>query len=241
MRTRQRILLGLLLICLLLLHGLASAANIPQPPTRNIYVSDFASMMDAGGREKILSTGRDLEKKTKAQLVIVTVNSLEGESIEDYANTLFRAWGIGQQGKDNGVLLLIAKEDRKFRIEVGYGLEGAITDGYSGEVLDGMVEDFRQEEYTRGIVHAYGKLAKKIYEEYQADPSESAREVLDESEDLTLSDMLYIVLMIIFILFCVYHGGGSGGGISIGGSSSGGGGGGFGGGRSGGGGASGGW
>ena len=141
----------------------AETAILP-PPTQDIYVVDDAGMVEPEDRQKILSMGRDLDHATKAQVVVVTMNTLGPDSIEDYANRLFRKWGIGDKKKNNGVLLLIAKEDRKFRIEVGYGLEGAITDGYAGSVLDGMKADFRSGKYSPAIVAAYGKLTQKAYE-----------------------------------------------------------------------------
>ena len=97
--------------------------TLPEPPTEEIYVADFAHMMQGEDREKMLAIGGDLDSRFGAQLVVVTVDRLDGEEIESYANRLFRAWGIGDAEKNNGVLLLIAKEDRKFRVEVGYGLE----------------------------------------------------------------------------------------------------------------------
>ena len=141
----------------------AETAILP-PPTEDIYLVDDAGMVEPEDRQKILSMGRDLDHATKAQVVVVTMNTLGPDSIEDYANRLFRKWGIGDRKKNNGVLLLIAKEDRKFRIEVGYGLEGAITDGYAGSVLDGMKADFRSGKYSAAIVAAYGKLTQKAYE-----------------------------------------------------------------------------
>lgn len=144
----------------------ASEPDFPAKPASNIYVSDNAGIIDGEAEDIIYSAGKDLDNKYGAQLVVVTINSLNGEDIDSYTNTLFRKWGIGNKEKNNGVLLLIAKEDRKFRIEVGYGLEGAITDGYSGTVLDGMKPYFRNEEYSQGIVEAYGKLADKVYNEY---------------------------------------------------------------------------
>ena len=150
--------------CLFLLPGGCRAAMALLPaPTQDIYLVDDASMVEPEDREKILAMGRELDRKTKAQIVVVTMTSLKTESIEDYANKLFRQWGIGDKTKNNGVLLLIAKEDRKFRIEVGYGLEGAITDGYAGSVLDGMKAGFRKEEYSPAILAAYGKLVQKAY------------------------------------------------------------------------------
>lgn len=93
---------------------------------------------------------------------------------------MFRNWGIGDAAKNNGVLLLIAKEDRKFRIEVGYGLEGAITDGYAGSVLDGMKADFKSENYSEAIVTAYAELTQKVYEEYGAEVPENVKDVAEE-------------------------------------------------------------
>lgn len=232
------------LLWMVFLCGTAAAANIPQPPMHNIYIADYAKMMSESEREKLLTIGKDLDSKSGAQIVVVTVNSLEGESIEEYANTLFRSWGIGDKAKDNGVLLLIAKEDRKFRIEVGYGLEGAITDGYAGEVLDGMKSDFKQEYYDSGILTAYSLLAQKVYDEYGISPSEESQQVF-ESQELSTMEMGILVGILFLIVYLSMKFGQTRVGRAIGfggsgssGSSSGGG---YGGGRSGGGGASGGW
>lgn len=153
-------------------YGTALAADIPAPPKKEIYVADYAGMVMSEEKQEILTIGQDLDKRFGAQLVVVTIVSLQGESIEEYANELFRKWGIGDRKKNNGVLLLISKEDRRFRIEVGYGLEGALTDGYTGEVLDGMVPYFRNGDYSAGIADAYFKLAGKTYDEYGAAPPE---------------------------------------------------------------------
>lgn len=130
-------------------------------------------MVNSEDRQSILAMGKELDRATKAQVVVVTMHTLEGESIESYANRLFRTWGIGDKKKSNGVLLLIIKDDRKFRIEVGYGLEGAITDGYSGSVLDSMKADFRKGNYSPAILSAYGKLTKKAYEAENMAPPEN--------------------------------------------------------------------
>ena len=157
------VLLTVIACCTYLLFGEddTTLSSLPSAPTHDIYVADFAGMVGAEERQKMLSIGQDLDKRFEAQLVVATVNSLEGESIESYANQLFRSWGIGNAEKNNGVLLLIAKDDRKFRVEVGYGLEGAITDGYAGEVLDGMKGKFREDKYSVGTLEAYQKLAQQ--------------------------------------------------------------------------------
>lgn len=179
--------------------------ELPAAPTEDIYVADFARMVQDEDKAKLLKIGEDMDDRFGAQLVAVTIDSLDGEDIESYANRLFRAWGIGDAGKNNGVLLLIAKEDRKFRIEVGYGLEGAITDGYAGEVLDGMTPKFRDGDYSTGIRQAYEKLAGKIYAEYGAAPPESLlptekENVASGDEEWTWEDALYGAIFVIFVL-----------------------------------------
>lgn len=190
------------LVCILLIVAYTAAfAAIPSAPSKDIYLADFAKMVDPEDRQQILDIGKDLDTSYGAQVVVVTVDTLDGQDIESYANDLFRKWGIGNKEKDNGVLLLIAKEDRKFRIEVGYGLEGAITDGYAGSVLDGMKGDFRSGKFSSAIMVAYGKLSQKVYEEYGATPPEKVAAVVKtsasadtakaaEDEELTWWEML---------------------------------------------------
>jgi len=133
---------AVLFFTLLMLLSSVAAAAIPSPPQEDIYLADFEEMVTEKDRQQILEIGRTLDHQFGAQVVVVTVDTLDGQDIESYANELFRAWGIGDREKNNGVLLLVAKGDRQFRIEVGYGLEEYITDGFAGEVLDGMKEDF---------------------------------------------------------------------------------------------------
>ncbi|MCR4667656.1 MAG: TPM domain-containing protein [Desulfovibrio sp.] len=165
---------NILVVVLLLTHS-APAFDIPSPPTADIYLADYAAMVNTEDRKKILDIGNDMDKRFGAQLVVVTVSSLDGPDIETYSNKLFRSWGIGDAKKNNGVLLLIAKEDRQFRIEVGYGLEGAVTDGYAGEVLDTMKKSFKNGEYSGGILSAFQNLAGRIYGEYGAQAPESLK------------------------------------------------------------------
>lgn len=140
-----------------------SAAELPPMPMQDIYIQDKANMVTAEDKAKILAIGRALDQATRAQISVVTIDSLDGDNLEEYANKLFRKWGLGDQKKNNGVLLLITKNDRKFRIEVGYGLEGTITDGYAGTVLDGMKAQFRAGNYSPAILAAYGQLTQMAY------------------------------------------------------------------------------
>lgn len=146
----------------------SAAADLPAPGP-NRYVHDFARLLLPEEEARITAVGRSLEAKTGAQLVAVTVESTGGRSIDDYALRLFRAWGIGQKGKNNGVLLLVNRENLfagrpgKVRIEVGYGLEGVIPDGVAGRILDDVVlPAWAAGDIGRGIVEGYLALAARI-------------------------------------------------------------------------------
>ena len=264
----------LLMIALLFVNGGSFAeavTGVLEKPAQREYIVDTAGMVTVEDRQRIMKIGEELRTQTKAEIVVVTIDTLEGRDIETYANELFRRWGLGDEKLNNGILLLIVKADRKFRIEVGYGLEGEITDGRSGEILDGMKNDFRQGNYSGGILDAYRKLTAYAYRAVGEAPSAEVDGVLDSAakpeEDADGEDS---ILMNVFLFFLAVVGmilmgivlywlldildralgpGGGGGGSSAssrssdGGSSGGSssGRGGYGGGSSGGGGASGGW
>lgn len=144
---------------LLFLIVSASSAVAAELPALTGRVVDNAGMIDASTRQSIVSKLEAFEKKTSAQVVVATVDSLDGEAIEPYANRLFRAWGLGQAGDDNGVLLLVAKNDRKMRIEVGYGLEGTLTDLHSKLIIENtMVPAFRAGDSSGGIAKAVDQI-----------------------------------------------------------------------------------
>ncbi len=142
----------------------------PKPPASSgIYVQDYAGVLSAPVRSYLLDLGRQLDQKTTAQLAVVTVKSLNGAPLEEYSLKLLRDWGIGNKEKNNGVLLLISTGDRKSRIEVGYGLEGALTDGITGQIQDQyMIPYFRKGTYEEGIARGYEALALRIAREYNA-------------------------------------------------------------------------
>ncbi len=109
----------------------------PQDATRRIH--DLANILVAENIQQLETLAETVERETTAQLTVVTVPTLEGQSIDLYANMLFNQWGIGQQATNNGVLLLVAPNDRQVRIEVGRGLEPLLTDELCGELLDEFV------------------------------------------------------------------------------------------------------
>ncbi|MGA2601260.1 MAG: TPM domain-containing protein [Bryobacteraceae bacterium] len=118
------------------------------------YVSDFAHVLDDASKARIEQYGAEVEHATGAQIALVTVNSTDGNPIEDYANTLFRKWGVGKKGQDTGLLMLFAIKDHKDRIEVGYGLEPILPDGFVGDALRQVRPSLRQGDYGTAMLTA---------------------------------------------------------------------------------------
>src|SRR4051794_7351251 len=126
------------------------------------YVSDFANVIDAASKARLEAYAGAVERSTGAQMALVTIPSLEGEPIEDVANTIFRGWGVGQKGKNEGILLLLAVAERKSRLEVGYGLEPIIPDGFAGSVLREMRPSLRQQQYGEALKAAAETIGSTI-------------------------------------------------------------------------------
>jgi uncharacterized protein len=126
------------------------------------YVSDFAGVVDPQSRAALEDYAARVKQGTGAELAFVTVRSVEGEPIEDVANDLFHAWGIGQKGEDNGALLLLAVADRKSRLEVGGGLGEAVPDSMAGLLLDDMRPALRQNQYGPALLMAAQRLGSTI-------------------------------------------------------------------------------
>lgn len=126
------------------------------------YVTDLAGVIDAGTRARLEALCTEVETKAGAQMAVVTVHSLEGETAAQYANELFKQLGVGGKKNDRGVLLLVAPDERKYWTEVGYGLEPVINDARTGDAGRAMVPLLRQRNYSGGIEAAAWMLAKYI-------------------------------------------------------------------------------
>ncbi len=126
------------------------------------YVNDFAHVLDQSSAHALEAYCASLEQATGVQMAIVLVDSLEDEPVEDVTNRLFRQWGVGKKGKDDGLMLLLAIKDRKQRAEVGYGLEGVIPDAYAGEVLRGIRPILRQGNYGGALLAAVQQFGSRI-------------------------------------------------------------------------------
>lgn len=132
-------------------------------PTNNFYINDYANILTTETEEYILNKSSMLNKADGTQIVVVTVKNLEGMTLENYANKLFRNFGIGDAKKNNGLLLLLALEERKFRVEVGYGLESILPDGKTGRFQDEYIIPYlKDNKWDEGIKNGYDAFYKEI-------------------------------------------------------------------------------
>jgi uncharacterized protein len=155
----------LLTIVLLLLAASASLAENPKDVHPSGYVTDLAGVISSDTKARLEALSREVEEKTGAQLAVVTVHSLDGESIENYTVDLYKHLGVGSKRDNRGVLLLVAPGEHKYRVEVGYGLEPVINDARAGDAGRAMVPLLRQGNYSAAIESATWMLAKYIAED----------------------------------------------------------------------------
>ena len=172
MRAIRPAKLIIVLLCLIIVPWLTLTvhrAGIPSPKPA-FYVNDFAGVLDEATEQYIINRAAALESRTTAQLVVVTMSDIGERAIEEYANDLFNKWGIGSADKDNGVLILLDVGSRQPRIEVGYGLEGALPDGKTGRIQDDyMIPYFKQNDFSQGVLQGFNALLAEIYTEYGID------------------------------------------------------------------------
>lgn len=188
----------LIITLLFFLFGAKCNAKIPNP-TSDFYVNDYADVLTEETEEYIIAKNKELEKKTGAQIVIVTVRSLDDRTIEEYANELFRKYEIGDKEKNNGILLLCSTGDRMFRIEVGYGLEGCLPDGKTGRIQDEYIIPYLKENnYDDGIRNGFTACLKVIANEYQISIS------TEEIQPITYSDNTGEMMAIITGIICIF-------------------------------------
>jgi uncharacterized protein len=244
----KQILLALSFMVYSLTFGQASEEKgIPQQPNPPRLVNDFANLLSVENGKALEDKLVAFDDSTSIQISIVIVESIGDYSIEDFALRLGRKWGIGQKGKNNGILITIAKEERKMDIEVGYGLESYITDYDSKHIIDElMIPAFKQSNYYAGLNDASDRIIGLLQGTYKAEKHHRNQEQIP-------TWAIILLILILILVFSAksgpgnhYRGGGggwiiTGGGSSWGGSSSSGGFGGFGGGSFGGGGSSGSW
>lgn len=155
-----------------------SALEVPRLQGR---VNDYAELLSPATEASLESVLKSLESSDSTQIVVLTIGSLQGDSLEEFSLRVVEDWKIGQQGLDNGVLLLVARDDRKIRIEVGYGLEGKLTDMTAGRIIGNVMGPrFKQGDFNQGIIDGIGAIVMTVRGEFTAaaetKPNGSGRE-----------------------------------------------------------------
>lgn len=155
-----------------------SALEVPRLQGR---VNDYAELLSPATEASLESVLKSLESSDSTQIVVLTIGSLQGDSLEEFSLRVVEDWKIGQQGLDNGVLLLVARDDRKIRIEVGYGLEGKLTDMTAGRIIGNVMGPrFKQGDFNQGIIDGIGAIVMTVRGEFtaaaEAKPNGSGRE-----------------------------------------------------------------
>lgn len=186
------------------------AQNIIEKPSPTTLVTDIAGVLTPKQKQALENKLVAIDDSTSNQIAVVIIPSLDGYPKEEYATKLFRAWGIGNKKTNNGVLLLIAINDREIRIEVGYGLEGAIPDITALNIVDNDIKPaFKAGNYYEGIDQATDNIAKAAVGEYKVAKAKKSRSKSKGSGGF---------LIILIIIFLVLRNGRGGGGSNIGGS-----------------------
>jgi uncharacterized protein len=167
-------------------------------PSLQGYVNDNAKMISASAKAKIESELMAFEKSDSTQIVILTIPSLQGESLEGYSIKVVESWKIGRKGKDNGVLLLVSSRERKIRIEVGRGLEGKLTDLTAGRIIDLVIKPkFKRGEYDAGFIAGIYAIIDAARGEFKAEPGRTSQKRGGLSPIITLLIFGGIVLLLI--------------------------------------------
>lgn len=182
-------------LSLLLFLAFAFSANAyynPGSPTG--FVNDYAGVLKADQKQALESKLSQFEKDSSNEISVVIIPNLQDDTIENFAVELFKDWGIGKKGNDNGVLILVALQDRKMRIEVGYGLEGALTDAQANWIINNTMKPaFRENDFYKGIDEATNKIISATKGEY----------VPSEKVESSIKDILDYALIAVFVFIYI--------------------------------------
>ena len=200
---------AILLVALLQLityNSLWAALAVPALTGR---INDNASMISAPARADIQEKLKQFEAAESTQIVILTVPSLQGDPIEDFSIRVAEAWKIGQKGSDNGVLLIVSRDDHKVRIEVGYGLEGKLTDLTAGRIVrNEIVPAFKAGQFDAGFTRGVSAIIAAAHGEYKAKPRGERN---GDKPSMSLLVIIFAVIYVVYQIFRRFFWGGLGG------------------------------
>ncbi len=204
------------LLFVLLIAGITAFADekvYPDKPNPPRLVNDFANMLSPGQNTQLEQKLENFANATSTQITIVTVKNLAGHDVEEYSVEVFNRWGLGQAGKNNGVIMLVSLEDRKAWITVGKGLEGVLTDAKSGLIFrNELVPAFKAQDYYKGLSDASDAIIAVTKDEYKAEGVHK-----QSSGHFPITAIIILFIIIVFIIRIMRGGGGGGGNYMSGG------------------------
>ncbi|MBS7567100.1 TPM domain-containing protein [Mucilaginibacter sp. Bleaf8] len=205
----------LLLFTALLFITVAQAQEIPPKP--DAPVADFTGTLSEDEKQQLIQKLIAYDDSTSTQIAVVLIKSVGAYDINEYGTQLGRTWGIGQKGRNNGILLLVALNDRKVTIQTGYGAEGALTDAATHQIIEqDLKPNFKQGNYYAGLDAATTHIIQFMKGEYKADPK-ATRRVREKDKDGGGSGILVLVIIGVILILIFRNRGGGGGGRVIGG------------------------
>jgi uncharacterized protein len=194
----------LVLFSFFLFSGNAFAEDVQIPtPVGDIYVQDFAHLLNETERAELNHLGRSIEDQTTAQIAVLTVETIGDRTIEEFAIEAFRQYGIGNKKENNGVLLVLAMKEHKVRIEVGYGLEGRIPDGKAGRILDDYaIPNLKNQQPNKAVVDTYKVLANEVLMEYGQEGQQPTKpSTQDEGSPLSGIPKWVLIIVVVVVVF----------------------------------------
>ncbi len=201
MRNFRRCIYGFSLSLVLIVGSFAQ--NLPERTVPAQAVNDFAQVIPASFKNQIESICNEVWQKTNTAIVVVTIETLGGQNLEEYVNRLYEAWGIGKRGEDKGVLIFNAIEDRKIRIETGYGVEGILPDGKVGQIIDDyMIPQLREGNYGQAYLNAVIIIAQIIAADAGVELTGEVNSLSPVSDDAPEQRIggIFTILFIIFLI-----------------------------------------
>lgn len=197
---------ALLLILILAVPAFAA----PKFPPLTGRVVDDAGLLSPAAEAKLTAELAALEQQTGHQLVVATLPTLQGYEIEDYGYQLLRAWGVGRKKEDDGAILIVAPNEKKVRIEVGYGLEPVLTDAMSSLIIHrAILPAFREGRFEAGVVAGAGEITKQIglpADQAQAAVAEAEAQAATQAQSSDQGDGAWVAVVVIFIVFWLLSG-----------------------------------
>lgn len=197
----KKIIVSILLTILLSVPIASYCSDFTFPKFEDRYINDFSNLLDSNSEVKLENICNEITKSTNCEIVLVTIDTISPYStIEDYSVKLFENWGIGNKGKDNGLLILLSKEERQLRIEVGYGLEGILNDGKCGEIIREVLPQLKTNNYNKAFIVILNNIKNLLNLEFASYPNNTSKVLLNTTKNKSNKSIIWTILIIVVLV-----------------------------------------